>query len=196
MTTTSSPKLVTAEELLELSANGFYGELVRGELVELMRPGVRHNKVMGLMTYILMSFVLPRSLGTVLPGDTGVVIERGPDTVRAPDVAFYAADRMGLDDDIPGYAEIPPDLAVEIRSPNDSLPDMERRARMWLDYGVPLVWVLIPESRTLDIYRPDTEAVTLTTDGVVSSEDILPGFSCRVSDLFGPAAPDDEPAAR
>ncbi len=196
MTTTSSPKLVTAEELLELSANGFSGELVRGELVELMRPGVRHNKVMGLVTYILMSFVLPRSLGTVLPGDTGVVIERGPDTVRAPDVSFYAADRMGLDDDIPGYAEIPPDLAVEIRSPNDSLPDMERRARMWLDYGVPLVWVLIPESRTLDIYRPDTEAVTLTTDGVVSSEDILPGFSCRVSDLFGPAAPDDEPATR
>lgn len=196
MTTTSSPRLVTAEELLELSANGFYGELVRGELVELMRPGVRHNKVMGLMTYILMSFVLPRSLGTVLPGDTGVVIERGPDTVRAPDVAFYAADRMGLDDDIPGYAEIPPDLAVEIRSPNDSLPDMERRARMWLDYGVPLVWVLIPESRSLNIYRPDAEAISLSTDSYVSGQDILPEFSCRVGDLFGPEAPAAAPAAR
>lgn len=185
MTTTSSPKLVTAEELQELSANGFYGELVRGELVELMRPGYRHNKIMGLVTFVLMSFVLPRSLGTVLPGDLGVLVEREPDTVRAPDVAFYSSAAVELDEDIPGYAELPPDLAVEIRSPNDSLPDMERRARMWLDYGVPLVWVLIPESRTLDIYRPNAEAVSLTAEGAVSGEDILPEFSCRVGDLFG-----------
>ena len=185
MTTTSSPKLVTAEELLELSANGFYGELVRGELVELMRPGVRHNKIMGLMTYILVSFVLPRSLGTVLPGDTGVVIERGPDTVRAPDVAYYVADRMGLDEDIPGYAELPPDLAVEIRSPNDSLPEMERRADMWLNYGVPLVWILIPENRSVDVYQRDEAVVSLAIDDELSGGEVLPDFSCRVGELFG-----------
>ena len=196
MTTTSSPKLVTAEELLELSANGFYGELVRGELVELMPPGTRHGKVMALVTYVLMSFVLPRSLGTVLTGDPGVVTERGPDTVRAPDIAYYAAERMGLDEEIPGYAELPPDFVVEIRSPNDSLTSMERRAQMWLGYGVQMVWVLLPESRRLDIYRPDSETASLTAESYVGGEDILPEFSCRVGDLFGPAAQADEPAAR
>ena len=185
MTATSSPRLLTAEELLELTANGFCGELVQGELVELMPPGYRHNKIMGLVTYVLMSFALPRSLGTVLPGDTGVVVERGPDTVRAPDVAFYSVEAVGLDDDIPGYAELPPDLVVEIRSPGDSLPDMEERALMWLGYGVRLVWVLIPESRSVDIYRPDAEPISLTVDEYLTAEDALPEFRCRVADLFG-----------
>ena len=185
MTTTSSPKLVTAEDLFVLSSNGFYGELVRGELVELMRPGVRHNKIMGFLTHILMSFVLPRSLGTVLPGDTGVVIERDPDTVRGPDVAFYSAQRIGFDENTLGYAEVPPDLVVEIRSPNDSLPDMVSRAQMWLNHGVPLVWILIPESRTVDVYLPDAAAVSLTVSEQLDGGDVLPEFACRVGDLFG-----------
>ena len=185
MTTTSSPTLVTAEKLLELSASGFDGELVRGELVEQMPPGLRHNKIMGLVTHLLMSFVLPRSLGTVLPGDTGVIVERGPDTVRGPDVAFYSAERMRLDDDIPGYAELPPDLVIEIRSPNDSLPYMMERAEMWLAHGVPLVWNLVPEAQSVDVYQPDSETVSLTRDDVITGGDVLPGFSSRVSDLFG-----------
>ena len=184
MTTTSSPKLITAEELLALSANGFRGELVRGELIEEMPPGLRHNKVMGLITYVLMSFVLPRGLGTVLPGDTGVVVERLPDTVRGPDVAFYSTEKLDPEADIPGYAEVLPDLAVEIRSPNDSLTDMERRARMWLGYGVRLVWVAHPETRRVDVYRADRDTKSFAATGQLTGEDVLPDFHCLVGDMF------------
>ena len=140
---------------------------------------------MGLVTHILMSFVVPRLLGTVLPGDTGVVVERGPDTVRGPDVAFYLATTLGFDDDAPGYAEVPPDLVVEIRSPNDSVPDMEERAQMWLGHGVSVVWVLFPETKSLDLYLSGTETASLGADSYVEGLEVLPDFRCRVGDMFG-----------
>lgn len=184
MTTTSSSKLVTAEELLELSANGFNGELVRGELVELMPPGYHHNKIMGFVTYVLMSFVVPRSLGTVLPGDLGVVVERGPDTVRGPDVAFFSASTVPLDEETPSYSEVVPDLVVEVGSPNDSMPHRDSRARMWLDYGVPLVWIVHPETRSVDVYRPGLEIEKLGASDQITGQGVIPGFHCEVGELF------------
>ena len=187
MTTTSSQGLITAEELLELSAKGFYGELVRGELVELMPPGYRHNKIMGFVTYVLMSYVVPRSLGTVLPGDTGVVVERGPDTVRAPDIAFFSEQTVPLDDENPSFSEVVPDLAIEVGSPNDSIPEREARARMWVGHGVPLVWMVHPESRSIDVYRPGQAIETLSVGDQITGQDVIPGFQSTVGDLL--AAP-------
>ena len=187
MTTTSSQGLITAEELLELSANGFYGELVRGELFELMPPGYRHNKIMGFVTYVLMSFVVPRSLGTVLPGDLGVIVERGPDTVRAPDIAFFSEQTIPLDEETPSYAEVVPDLAIEVGSPNDSMPERETRARMWIGHGVALVWMVHPESESIDVYRPGQEIETLSVGDQITGQDVIPGFQSAVADLF--AAP-------
>ncbi|MDE2745951.1 MAG: Uma2 family endonuclease [Chloroflexota bacterium] len=187
MTTTSSQGLVTAEELLELSANGFYGELVRGELVEFMPPGFRHGKVVGLITYLLCAFVIPRELGTIAAGDSGVVLERDPDTVRGPDVAFYSAQTLPLDDDNPSYSEVVPDLAVEVGSPNDSMSERESRARMWVGHGVPLVWMVHPESRSIDVYRPGQEIETLGVGDQITGHDVIPGFQSAASDLF--AAP-------
>lgn len=185
MTTTSSPKLITAEELFALSANGFRGELVRGELIEEMPPGFRHGKIASLITYLLCAFTIPRELGTTVTGDTGVVLERGPDTVRGPDIAFFLAQTVPLDSDIPGYAEVVPDLVVEVGSPRDSMPDRETRARMWLGHGVALVWMVHPETRSVDVYRTDMQTESLTATEQLSGQDAVPGFHCSVSDLFG-----------
>ena len=90
----------------------------------------------------------------MVASDSSVWIERDPDTVAEPDVAFTSAKKIPLDAEIDGYAEVVPDLVVEIVSPSDSRRWARDRAQMWLDYGAPLVWLVHPDTRTIDVYRP------------------------------------------
>ena len=187
MTTTATAKktkLVTAEDLMRLSAKGFRGELIRGVLYEEMPVGRPHAKIVVKLVYLLLSFTMPRRLGTVFAADLGVWLERAPDTVRAPDVAFISAERLPLDDDSPGYSDIAPDLAVEVVSPRDSRPYIRGKARMWLDNGVRLVWAVHPRNRTVDVYVNDVPVITLAENDTLDGGEVLPGFSCRVSEIF------------
>ncbi len=133
MTGLADTKLLTADDLLRLSAQGVRGELVRGMLHETMASGHRHGKIAVNIVLELGNFVGPRELGTLVASDSGVWLERGPDTVREPDVAFTSAKKIPLDAEIDGYAEVVPDLVVEIASPRDSRRWARDRAQMWLD---------------------------------------------------------------
>ncbi len=187
MVTEAPPTLVTAEELLRLSAKGFYGELIRGELCEAMPPGIRHGKIVARIAALLLFFVDPKKLGTVVAGDPGVWLEQDPDTVRGPDVAFFSVENMPIDADIPGYSEVVPDLVVEVRSPNDSRQRVHDKAMMWLECGVRVVWVVLPETRSVDLYRPDREIFTVSASESLEGLDVLPGFNCTLTDIIGPA---------
>ena len=186
MVTEAPLRLVTADELLKLDAQGFYGELIRGVLCEMPPPGIRHGKICLKVGAILLSFVERQNLGTVVSNDAGVWLERNPDTVRGPDVSFFSDEHMPLDSDIPGYAEVIPDLVVEVRSPNDSLSELHDKALMWLSYGAHLVWVVVPETRTVDVYRSSRDISTVSEGGELQGGDVLPGFRCELEDIFGP----------
>ena len=88
-------------------------------------------------------------------------MERDPDTVREPDIAYFSADTSPLDERVTGYAEVAPDLVVEITSPGDSRREINDKALMWLSFGVRLVWVVDPERRTVDVHRANRSVVTL-----------------------------------
>lgn len=114
--------------------------------------------------------------------DTGFISERGPDTVRGPDISFWSKERLP---EVPeGYIEIAPDLTVEVVSPSDHFSRINRKLREYLDKGVRLIWVVDPEDRTVTIYRPGTEAVILTESQALDGGDVLPGFTCLVRELF------------
>ena len=129
---------------------------------------------------------MPRRLGRLATSDVGVWLERDPDTVREPDIAYFSAARLPLNMRVTGYAEVVPDLVVEIVSPSDTR-DTRRavrgKARMWLRYGVALVWVVQPDTRTVDVYEPD-QAVALTDNDTLDGSEVLPGFTCPISDIF------------
>ena len=91
---------------------------------------------------------------------------------------------MSLDADIPGYAEVAPDLVVEVSSPNDSLSELHDKALMWLRFGVRQVWVAHPETRTVGVYRPDGSVLNLCERDNLDGGDVLPGFGCPVRDIF------------
>jgi Uma2 family endonuclease len=111
--TTAKNKLLTADDLLVLDSKGVKGELIRGVLHETVSAGGEHGKIVVNFAVGLGNFVKPRRLGTLFASDTGVWLERGPDTVREPDVAFVSAERLPLDARIRGYLELVPDLVVE-----------------------------------------------------------------------------------
>lgn len=183
--TKTETRLLTADDLMRLSVDGARGELVRGVLHEAMATGHRHGKIAVKLAAVLLDFVESRGLGTVVASDAGFWLERDPDTVREPDVAFTSAEKIPLAAEIDGYAEAVPDLVVEIVSPTQSRGWAEDRARMWLHHGVSLVWVVYPDTRTVDVHRPGGAVATRREGDLLEDLDVLPGFACAVSVAFG-----------
>ena len=181
---TTLTKLLTAADLLRLYGEGVRGELIRGVLHETMSTGVEHGTIVMNLGILLGVFIKPRKLGVLMGSDAGVWLERDPDTVREPDIAYFSAERLPPGVRITGYAEVPPDLVVEIVSPSDSPREVHDKVWMWLSYGVRLVWVVQPDTRTVDIHAPGRAVVTLDERDRIDGLDVLPGFSCAVREVF------------
>ena len=182
--TYTKTKLLTADDLLRLYGQGVRGELIRGELHETMSTGINHGRTVTKTVIQLGSFIEPRKLGTLVASDTGIWLERDPDTVREPDIAYISAEKMPLNADIPGYSEVVPDLVMEVRAPSDGQREIREKALMWLGFGVWLVWVAHTDTRTVDVYDADGSDLTLTEDDNLDGGDILPGFSYPIQDIF------------
>ena len=182
--TITAQKLLTAEDLLRLDGQGVRGELIRGVLCETMPTGHEHGKVVLNLGAELRNFVKPRKLGTLTASDSGVWLERDPDTVREPDIAYFPAEKIPLKARVTGYAEVAPDLVVEVVSPSTSRQEANDKALMWLRYGVRLVWVVHPDTRTVDEHQEDRAVRTLAAADALDGADVLHGFSCGVSELF------------
>jgi len=175
--------LVTANDLLTLEMPGKSTELVRGKLVVREPPSTYHGRVQGSLHVLVGSYVRTHALGAVLGQDTGFKIASDPDTVRAPDLAFVDRTRVAQ---IPrrGYAALAPDLVAEIVSPDDRPGEVLAKTGEWLEAGVRLVLVIDPERRVATVYRDDGSVLTVSSDGDVDGEAVLPGFSFRLSELF------------
>ena len=184
MTRPPTTELLTATDLLRLAGEGVRGELIRGVLHETMIMGQRHGKIVMELGAELRNFIKPRQLGTLTGADAGIRLERDPDTVRAPDIAYFSAATMPPTAVPDGYAEVVPDLVVEVVSPNDTRREVAAKARMWLRYDVRLVWVVLPQTRSVDVYRPGHAVVTLTDQDTLDGLDVLLGFTCPVSAIF------------
>ena len=131
---------------------------------------------------MLGSFVLARDLGEVHTGEPGYLLEIGPDTVRAPDVAWISAGR--IPEGTTGYPNLAPDLAVEVKSPSNSHVEMRRKAEMWLSFGTRQVWVADPETHHRDRVSDRRRSNGLGEDDTIDGGDLLPDFTAPVWSLF------------
>jgi Uma2 family endonuclease len=184
MPTVAQKKLLTAEEffLLPDPGDGSQQELVRGEIVTMPPPGGMHGVSCNKTGRRIGNFVEENDRGTVTSNDTGFITERGPDSVRGPDISFWSKERLPV---VPvGYIEVPPDLLVEVLSPSNTSKHIRAKLSEYFAKGVRIVWVIAPEDRTLTIYRAPEEGRLLHESATVTGEDVLPGFTCRVSDLL------------
>ena len=181
---TTKPKLMTAEELLLLPDDGMQRELIRGVLTEDMPPGDEHGVLVAHIAWLLTGYSYENGCGRVRAGDSGFILEHDPDTVRGPDVAWVSSDRLPAP--VVGYADLAPDLVVEVKSPGDSNREMADRALMWLSHGTRVVVVADPARITLAVYRPGQPPQVLGEYDVFDGGDVLAGFSESVWRFFRP----------
>lgn len=174
--------ITTAEQLAAARSLGRC-ELVRGELIMMSPAGWHHGVIASRIGALLRDFVQNHELGEVAAAETGFLIERNPDTVRAPDVGFVRRDRL-INAPQRGYFPGAPDLAVEVLSPDDSAADTNAKVQEWLHAGTTQVWVVDPKHCTVTVYERNMPWRSVAADQELTGGTLLPGFGMRISDLF------------
>jgi Uma2 family endonuclease len=188
--TLAATNLMSAEMLEVLPNDGRRLELVKGELVELMASGGEHGICTHRLSARLGVFVEDHGLGEVFAAETGFIVDRNPDTVRAPDIAFIGKERFEELGSVPkGFIPIAPDLAVETISPNDLYTESHDKALMWLEFGSKLVLLLNPRKASITVYRSKKNIFILEAEDTLEFPDIVPGFSIKVAKIFGISSP-------
>ncbi len=177
-------KLMTAEELLQKMPEARRGELVQGEFIEMSPAGYHHGRIAGNIFGSLWSFVKRNRLGHVYAAETGFLLSRNPDTVRAPDAAFVTAERAARQTQERGFFDGPPDLAVEVISPTETVDEVEAKLIDYLEAGARLVWLIYPRTQTITVYRSLTDVDILTAADRLDGGELLPGFATAVSEIF------------
>ena len=151
-------------------------ELVRGELVEFPFNGARAGLV---GAHLLGSFHEQKKNGGLFLARCGYILERNPDTVRAPDMSFVHPPLPKGDVYISG----PPDLAIEIISFNENFALLEEKIRDWRRFGTPCVIVIDPQNEVATVHEAGTTR-HLAIDDTLDAPTVLPGWSVPLRDLF------------
>ena len=181
---TTAKKLLTADDLLAMPDDGKRYELIRGELIEMPPTSLEHGIIAARFGRRMGNFAEEHDLGHGVAADTGVNVERNPDTVRAPDYGFISYERMAEPPSPRGYADVIPDLVLEVVSPNDRQPDIDAKTQMWLEAGVRLALVAYPEAREVHAHHDDGSVMHYGIGDTVVGDPVLPGFACPVADIF------------
>lgn len=178
------PRSVTAEQLYERPDDGLRHELLRGTVVSEPLPGGLHGRIVARLTVLLGNFVRAQGCGVVYTGDTGFVLARSPDTVRGPDIAFLSTERHRAIQDERRFIPGAPDLAIEVVSPHDRPGETLGKVADYLASGSRLVWVVNPAREEVSVFRTPFAPRILSGDEVLEGEDVLPGLSIRLPDIF------------
>jgi Uma2 family endonuclease len=177
-------RLLTADDLWNMPDHGGHAELVKGELRPTSPARYGHGKITMRLANRLFNHVESNKLGDVVAAETGFIIGRDPDTVRAPDIAFVSCERTPNSGRQVKFWIGPPDLVVETMSPSDTVFDVDEKVQEWLAAGARLVWVVNPRQQIVTVYRPGNTAQILSVGSTLDGEDVVPGFRIAVSELF------------
>lgn len=176
--------LMTATEFEQTGAETDGFELVRGELIPMPPPGVKHGVVCGNTIFLLKTYTKQIGRGVVVGNDSGIITEKDPDSVRGVDVALFLNPTWNGNVAVDGYTDQIADLLVEVRSPSQSWSAVVAKVSEYLQMGVKLVWAIDPKVKRLTVFTPDREPETFAAENEWDGGAMLPGLHFRVADLF------------
>jgi len=174
--------LITAEEFLHWPDEGRC-ELVHGKILHLTASRFRHGVIEIELGSALRAYSRESGRGIVASGEVGLWVRRNPDTVRGADLVFISRGRYARRSP-KGFLDVLPELVVEILSPDDRRGGVQEKLEEYLAAGVDLVWIVDPEHRCVLAYRSLLEVDRFEEGDLLRDDDILPGFSFPVADLF------------
>jgi Uma2 family endonuclease len=175
---------ITADDFYQRPPEERRGELVKGEFLQMSPAGHTHGNIAGNVFGLIWAFVKQQQLGRAYAAETGFLLSREPDTVRAPDAAFVTASRVAAQTDKAGFFDGAPDLAVEVISPSETTEMVEAKLIDYLEAGTKLVWLIYPRTQTIIAYRSLTDVQIFTSADTLTSGDLLPGFAVPVQEIF------------
>ena len=180
--------IVTPQSMTEAEFLGRYGhlhyELIDGVPVELPMPGFEHGKICGWVTFYLMQFVVTRDCGHVVANDTLVRIRENPLTLLGPDVGYFSYGRVPKGQVTRGASPVPPELAIEVRSPSEPWGEVITKVGLYLGVGVTAVVVLDAATKSVAVYRAPLDQQVFGPEAELTIPDVLPGFAAKVSRFF------------
>ncbi len=175
-------KRMSAEDFLLVKEEGYRFELIRGEVIKMSAAGHQHGRIVMNIAIPLGAFVKQHKIGAIYAAETGFVIAKDPDTVRAPDIAFVKRERLERVTE-KGFFPGAPDISVEVISPGDSYIEVEEKVAMWLDAGTELVLVVNPRNKTVNVHRKNQDIQTFKQEDKLEPLELL-GWQLAVADIF------------
>ena len=171
--------------MYNLPDHGGRNELVEGELVPMSPANIEHGRITYRVGFLIGQYVYREKLGDMYAAETGFILQRDPDTVRAPDVAFMAHERLhAIEKQTSGFGEIIPDLVVEVVSPHDTASEIQMKVKDYLEAGVQLIWVVDPQTEMVTEYKPSGRMQLLNLQDELNGGGVLPGFTLSVAHIF------------
>jgi Uma2 family endonuclease len=173
----------TATEADLLCAENRFCELVSGTLVEKPPVGWREAFLAQVLGHYLAQYILAARLGILAGPDLQTRMR--PGNIRLPDLSFYSWNRFpGGQPSSERILTLAPDLAVEVLSASNTATEMEQKRREYFDAGCRLVWEVEPELRLVRVYTSADTFSTVSIEGILTGEPVLPGFALKLRDLF------------
>jgi Uma2 family endonuclease len=190
---TASTKPATLDDFLRAEAEAPEGTrlaLIDGEIVEwganMTTRGSWHSFAMARLSYLLCTWLeQPQSpVGTIGSGEVRCRLHRDPEKIVGIDVGVWLGAKFVNPPDNPPMYDAPPALAVEILSPSDTNENLWEKVHTYLDAGVPRVWLVDPELKTVTVHRPDAEPVLFNIKQTIADDPVLPGLTLAIADIF------------
>ncbi len=187
METVVQNKVWTDDELLALPDDGNKYEVMKGELV-VSPAGIEHEELGARLIGALINFMRQHKLGIICGSSAGYWMKpKGsePRNFLSPDVSFIAKERLGGAKRAPKkFFDGAPDLVVEILSPSDTVERLHDKIVDYFENGARLLWMVNPEEQFVLVYHSPQPDQLLRSDDVLSGEQVIPGFTLPVSELF------------
>jgi len=182
---TAAVNLLSGDQFYDLpEEDGYQFELIEGVMHRMPGSGARHTGVGARCLRFVGFFADENDLGIVSGADGGFFIERDPDTILIPDVSFMRKDRIPADGVPIRFWPVPPDLAVEVVSPSDRPRKIAAKVVLYQRAGVPLVWVIYPDTRSAIAHPLGHPPIELGPEDMLDGGDVLPGFRMPLVDLY------------
>ncbi|MBD2770570.1 Uma2 family endonuclease [Iningainema tapete] len=169
-------------EKMQMQFPDYRMELVKGDVIVMSPSGYESDEVAAAMIYQLYNWVRPRKLGRVGASSAGFRLPNSD--LRAPDASFVLAERLRRSPK--SFAQLAPDLTVEVKSPSDDLAQLRAKIQEFLAVGTRVGILINPDNRSVEVYYPGKEALILRDGDVMTVPDLLPGWEVQISDLWSP----------